>query len=176
MPATTVDHWVTVSSWWIWIYVSFYIYFIGVYLFSKGLFERQLLFYSYMTSATLSMFTFFVFPTSISREKYLIGHYGYSESMLNFIRSVDASINCLPSMHICLSTIATISVFRISRSLGYGALLWLGLIAYSTMATKQHYFFDVVTGAALGGFTWLSVFFFLKRAESDGYATQRLDP
>lgn len=166
VPATPVDHWVAVSSWWIWVYVSFYIYFIGVYLFSTALFERRLLFYSYMSSATISMFAFFIFPTSITREKYLISQYGYSESMLNFIRSVDASINCLPSMHICLSTIATISVFRMSKSLGYWALLWLGLIAYSTMATKQHYFYDVLTGAALGGFTWMSVFFYLKRTEA----------
>jgi len=163
VPATSVDNWIVVSSPWIWIYVSFYIYFGGAYLFSKSLFNRQLYFYSYMTSATISMFYFFMFPTSITREKYAIEALGPSDSVLNFIRAIDTSVNCLPSMHICLSTIATLTLFRVSKVFGIFALLWLGLIAFSTMATKQHYFLDVVTGAALGAATWAAVFIYLKR-------------
>lgn len=168
VPATVFDQWVSVSSWWIWIYASFYVYFIGAYLFSKNLFDRQLLFFSYIGAATFSMFCFFIFPTSVSREKYLTGSNGTSELALNFIRSVDNSVNCLPSMHVCLSTIATITLFRASKTLGYTAIIWLSLISYSTMATKQHYFYDVITGAALGVFTWLSVFYYLKNQSHDG--------
>ena len=40
VPATVVDQWITVSSEWTWVYVSFYVYFIGVYFYSKSLFNR----------------------------------------------------------------------------------------------------------------------------------------
>lgn len=163
VPVTAADEWVNVSSPWIWVYVSFYIYFGGAYLFSKSIFNRQLMFYSYMISATLSMFYFFLFPTSIVRDPYKIGSAGASETVLNFIRTIDTSVNCLPSMHICLSTIATITLFRVSKIFGLFAVFWLLMIAYSTMATKQHYFYDVLTGAALGAVTWLGVYYYLRR-------------
>lgn len=166
VPVTNVDDWIELSSLWIWVYVSFYIYFAGTYLFSESLFNRRLLFYSYMWSATFSLFYFFIFPTSITRENYLIESNGFSDMALNIIRDLDTSVNCIPSMHICLSTIATITILKASKTWGCLAILWLILIAYSTMATKQHYFYDVVTGAALGAFTWFCVFLFLRRQDA----------
>ena len=166
VPVTGVDNWVQVSSPWIWVYVSFYFFIGGTYLFSRDLFNRRLIFYSYMGSATFSFFYFFILPTSISRAPYTINNFGPSEVVLNFIRTLDTSVNCLPSMHICLSTVAALTLIKTSKKWGLFGVFWLFMIAYSTMATKQHYFYDVVTGAFLGIFTWLSVYFYLRRKDA----------
>jgi membrane-associated phospholipid phosphatase len=168
VPVTPVDHLVPVSSLWIWIYVSFYLFIAGTYFFSKDVFDRQLIFYSYVGSATFSFFYFFIFPSSIDRAPYLIQSLGPSDQVLNLIRTTDASVNCFPSMHICLSTVAAMTLYKSSKKWGMFGIFWLCMIAYSTMATKQHYFYDVISGAMLGALTWFSVFTLLKKQETQG--------
>jgi membrane-associated phospholipid phosphatase len=166
VPTTLVDNLIPVSSHWIWIYVSFYVFIASAYFFSKDLFDRQLIFYSYVGSATFSFFYFFLFPSAIDRAPYLIKTGGPSDFLLNLIRTTDASVNCFPSMHICLSTVAAMTIYKSSKKWGAFAVFWLVMIAYSTMATKQHYFYDVISGAGLGMVTWYGVFTLLRRQDA----------
>lgn len=160
VPVTFVDHLIPLSASWIWIYVSYYFYLIGAFLIARGNNANQI-FYSFFCSAILGTIIFFLFPTLIDRDLHpLIDATSLSGWMLSVIRMTDAPLNCAPSMHIAMTTIAAGTFVRERTWFSWPAIIWAILIAYSTMATKQHYWWDVVTGFTLG----LFVFAFFDRA------------
>jgi membrane-associated phospholipid phosphatase len=73
-----------------------------------------------------------------------------------FLKSVDASGNACPSLHVAFALFSAVWFERVLRQMGAArsvhALnwLWCAGIVYSTMATRQHVFLDVLAGAALG--------------------------
>lgn len=160
VPVTFIDHIIPLSPWWIWIYISYYFFLIAAYLTARQDNANQI-FYSYLASAAISTIIFFLFPTLIDRSLYpLTDTTSLSGWMLALIRTTDAPLNCLPSMHIAMTTIAAGTFARERTWYTWPAVIWALLIFYSTMATKQHYWWDVVTGFALG----LFVFGFFDRA------------
>ena len=71
---------------------------------------------------------------------------------------LDNPLNCLPSLHVSLVVYTVLFVASaLSGRLRWPIVtllsIWSLLIVYATLATKQHYFADVVTGALLG---WVS--------------------
>lgn len=160
IPVTFVDHMIPLSSAWIWIYVSYYFYLIGAFLVAQDKNSNQI-FYSFFVSAILGTIIFFLFPTVIDRDLHpIVDTTSLSGWLLSMIRMTDAPLNCAPSMHIAMTTIACGTLVRERTWYTWPAIIWAILIAYSTMATKQHYWWDVVTGFALG----LFVFGFFDRA------------
>ncbi len=153
---TPVDEFVTFSTHWVWPYVSYYIYIFGAFLVLQTDRLKKVLILAYFAAGLVSTFIFFYFPTIILRdERYPLAQVtDLSEWALNFIRSSDRSINCMPSMHVALSLIATLTICMEQKKWRPFAIVWFALIAYSTMATKQHYFFDVISGSLHGLVFW----------------------
>jgi len=78
-----------------------------------------------------------------------------------FLKSADAVGNACPSLHVAFAVFSGAWMGRLLRLMGAGwvvravNVLWCLGIVFSTMATRQHVFLDVVAGAALGGaITW----------------------
>ncbi len=73
-----------------------------------------------------------------------------------FLKSVDASGNACPSLHVAFAVFTAVWFGRILRQMGAGRLVhvlnwvWCVGILYSTVATNQHVALDVLAGAALG--------------------------
>lgn len=149
---TRFDHWVALAPIWIWFYIAYYPLLIGAYFYTTGT-AAQKAYVGAMTLATgVSCLVFVLFPTSIPRELYpLAPGTDLSTLMLAIIRGADESINCLPSMHVCMSFLAA-SAFTLVCGRWGRFIVWTLFLAicYSTMATKQHYFVDLVAGLALG--------------------------
>ncbi len=154
--ATPVDEFVTLSTLWVWPYVSYYIYIFGAFLALRTEKFKKVLILAYATAGLASTVIFFSFPTMISRdERYPLAQVtDLSDWVLDFIRSSDRSINCMPSMHVALSLIATLTICSEQKKWRPVAVIWFTLIAYSTMATKQHYFYDVISGSLHGLVFW----------------------
>ena len=74
-----------------------------------------------------------------------------SERFLRFVRRFDAPSNCFPSMHV---SVATLTAFHASATLGPAAFCFPVLIAVSCVYTKQHYLVDLPAGALLGWGAW----------------------
>jgi membrane-associated phospholipid phosphatase len=80
------------------------------------------------------------------------------------LQGVDAAGNACPSMHVATATFSALWLDRLLREVGAGhgsrALngAWFALIAYSTLAVKQHVAIDVLAGLLLGAaFAWPSL-------------------
>jgi membrane-associated phospholipid phosphatase len=73
-----------------------------------------------------------------------------------FLKSIDASGNACPSLHVAFAVFTAVWFERLLREMGAGrfvrALNWLWClgILYSTVATRQHVSLDVLAGIALG--------------------------
>ncbi len=68
---------------------------------------------------------------------------------LDIMRRVDPPVNCLPSMHVAVATLAGLLIRRADRLVGYGCLALIPFIWYSTMALDQHWFVDGLVGLVL---------------------------
>jgi membrane-associated phospholipid phosphatase len=73
-----------------------------------------------------------------------------------FLKSVDASGNACPSLHVAFAVFTAIWLGRLLRQVGAGGgvrafnWLWCLGILYSTVAIRQHVVLDVFAGAGLG--------------------------
>ena len=73
-----------------------------------------------------------------------------------FLRSVDASGNVCPSLHVAFAVFTAIWLDRLLRQMGAGCgvrafnWLWCLGILYSTIAIRQHVVLDVLAGTVFG--------------------------
>lgn len=73
-----------------------------------------------------------------------------------FLKTTDATGNACPSLHVAYAVFTALWFARLLTLLGAGLLvqcanlLWAALIAFSTLATKQHVAIDALFGAILG--------------------------
>lgn len=164
VPRTLIDHWVPLASHWVWVYVSFYFFIFGTYLLLKTEFVRKTMFYSFLAATTVSSFIFFFLPTMIERGLYPLKSIDHaSDWLLSLIRLTDTSVNCLPSMHVALSMISAFAIAAEFKKFKYFGFFWFLMICYSTMATKQHYFYDVLAGSIYGFIFWVFFYFLFQK-------------
>lgn len=78
------------------------------------------------------------------------GHSAWSAG-LRIARMVALKYNLVPSLHVALFTLCVGVYFTsVSRSARIGLVLWLMVVAASTVLTHQHHLIDVIAGLALG--------------------------
>jgi membrane-associated phospholipid phosphatase len=73
--------------------------------------------------------------------------------MLVSLIGIDSAQNCLPSLHMALTTLAVLALQENHRPLRNLLLcFWGALIAVAVLQLRRHLFIDVLSGAALGFF------------------------
>ena len=78
--------------------------------------------------------------------------------MFGLLTRVDTPLNTFPSMHMAVATYSACVAVHLAQGRCKSVLviampIWVLLIAYSALATKQHYAVDLAPGVLLG---WLS--------------------
>ncbi len=108
---------------------------------------------AWVALSTVGLGIFLLWPTAVPA----LGVDWSEYPSLRFLKAADAAGNACPSLHVAFAVFSAASMARSLRQLGAGAVarsvnaLWCLGIVYSTIATGQHVFVDVVAGAALGG-------------------------
>jgi membrane-associated phospholipid phosphatase len=156
MPLTAPDHWIGLQPLALWPYLSLWVY-VGV---VPALLPtlRALLAYGAWAAAlcTAGLACFWAWPSAVpwtaqQLAPALNGHAGFA-----LLRGVDAAGNACPSLHVASAVFTAIWLDRVLQSIASPAWLrltnagWVTLICWSTVATRQHVWLDVVAGAALG--------------------------
>lgn len=164
MPLTAVDHWVAFEPPALLFYLSLWVY---VSLPPALLPNRRILigYGAWITLlCAIGLLIFLFFPTAVPTPH--IDWSNYPEFSL--LKGVDGTGNACPSLHVATAAFSGIWLHRLFRDMrcpGYFQIvntLWCLAIVYSTMATKQHVFLDVVAGGLLGilvalfSLAWLS--------------------
>jgi membrane-associated phospholipid phosphatase len=160
MPLTWLDHQIELQPLALPIYLSMWVYVsLAPALLAT---RRELGFYALAIAATClaGLLTFYFWPTTVPAA--LVDWTRYPE--LDFLKTIDASGNACPSLHVAAAVFSGIWLHHLLRR--YGGPLWiLSLnwawcigIVYSTMAIRQHVALDVLGGLLLGlPAAWLSL-------------------
>jgi hypothetical protein len=151
MPLTAIDHWIGFQPWALWPYISLWFY---VTLPPNLLtsFRSLLAYGAWIGGLCITGLAFFYWwPTAVPRPE------ASTADLAGFhlLRGVDAAGNACPSLHVATATFSAIWLDRLLRRLVLPAwmrganALWFVLIVWSTLATRQHVWWDVVAGLAL---------------------------
>jgi hypothetical protein len=152
MPLLAVDRWLAFRPWTLSLYVSLWLY---VQFAPAAIADRRTLI-SFAWGATGLMLAgfalFFFWPTRTPpAEIDWARHAQFSR-----LKTVDASGNACPSLHVAFAVFFAVWNHRLLRELRARAwMLWLNSawcigIIYSTLATKQHVALDALAGTVLG--------------------------
>ena len=152
MPLTALDRWIPFQPWMLVPYFSLWLY-VGV---APGLQLRFVDLVSYGFWAALlclaGLALFYFFPTAIPPLP--IDPQGFPGFAV--LQGVDASGNACPSMHVAFAMFSAIWIdvllaeSRVPVSFRAINALWFLVIAWSTVAIRQHVVLDAAAGAALG--------------------------
>ena len=149
-----LDRWAGFDVWWVYIYVSQYLIVPLPPLLAHSRDQLRRLAVGLTVTSGLAFLIFLFYPVAAPRQP----HPDISNAVFDWLMGVDSTANAFPSLHVGLSTFAALYAHRVldeafskQARIGLLALIWTwtALIAWSTMATKQHYFYDVLGGFAV---------------------------
>lgn len=152
MPLTAVDQWIDFRPEALLLYLSLWFY---VCLAPALVIDRRELIsfgVAWVVLSVVGLGIFLLWPTIVPRPDV---DWSLHPSII-FLKSVDASGNACPSLHVAFAVFSAVWFERHLRQLGAGRWvragnwLWCLGILYSTVATRQHVSLDVLAGAGLG--------------------------
>lgn len=149
IPATPWDSLIPLRAEWALVYGVLYAFLIMLPFFvvrDEELIGRMLR--SYLGVWIAAYVVFVLYPTAASRPAAVPGD-GFAAWGLRFLYDADPPYNCFPSLHVAHSFVSALVCRRVHRRLGAIALVVAGLVALSTLFTRQHYLADVAGGIAL---------------------------
>ena len=154
-PEIALDRAMGVEPAWMLVYGSLYMFMavLPMLVVRSGDLVRRAL-QSYLTVMAIGYAGFLLYPTSAPRPAEVIGD-GFASWTLRIAYDIDPPYNCFPSLHVAYSFVSALTCFRVHRQVGAVAIAWAGLIALSTIYTKQHWVVDVIAGALSAGLAYV---------------------
>ena len=141
---TVIDQWVPFSLLWLPIYIFMLpMSWAPVCAFAdRRMVKRWVLAVLFMYLLAIPLWIFW--PVTVPRQPVPVD--GFWTFVLMILRTADPPVNCLPSMHVAVATLAGLLVRQVDRPVGNALLLLMPFIWYSTMALDQHWFVDGLVG------------------------------
>lgn len=152
-----LDRWVAFDPAWTWVYLSVYLLvpippWLATEAVDLGRYARGMVWIGVIASAF-----FFLHPIMGPRPDPLPA----TNALFDFLVRIDQPTNAFPALHVAVPAFSLLFARdllapsrdprgRTALALGW---LWLALVAYSTLATRQHFTADILAGLALG---WLA--------------------
>ncbi|MEN9630746.1 MAG: hypothetical protein RJA10_3974 [Pseudomonadota bacterium] len=156
MPLTVVDGWIPFTPAAFWPYVSLWVY-VGIAPALQPTLRELLRYGAWITALCVAGLTcFYLWPTAVPSQAHQLDPAVANHAGFALMRGLDAAGNACPSLHVATAMFTALWLQRLLADAGAPALLrganvlWFVLIAWSTVAVRQHVVLDVVAGVALG--------------------------
>lgn len=151
LPLTFIDISVKPHFSAFWIYMSFFFLLIcGITFVSKE--DSKECVKNVLMNSLIASFFFFFFPTRITFDDYTpyVQEDTITGDFIKMMKQYDNTSNCFPSLHISNSITATYFLNKYKKqSTKIINIIWLILIVWSVLSTKQHTIYDVIGGLLL---------------------------
>jgi hypothetical protein len=139
-----LDFAVPYLDWSVWIYLTQFLLLPTAIVGARDDLDRSHCLYAMLFATALAAIVFLAWPTQITRPT--PPSEGLTAAAWRLLYAADTPANCFPSLHVALAAIAGRALWR--RGSVVAAVGWPGLIALSTLTTRQHVAWDIV-GALL---------------------------
>jgi len=149
LPLTGVDSRTPFLPWTGWMYATVFVMPLFACLAAETDADVRALVLSFAGMATVDAAIFMAYPTVYPRPGMILA--SWAGLPLVVVRFFDTAKNCFPSQHVAAAVLTALHIRRLSRTWGLLCLLLALTIAVSTLTTKQHYLWDVIAGALMGG-------------------------
>lgn len=154
-PAIALDGTIPLVPAWAFLYIPLYFSLIALpILIVRDEVLARRMFLMYASVWAIAYIFFLLYPTAAPRPVHVSGS-GFVIWSLQLLYSADPPYNCFPSLHVAHSVASALMCRRVNRRVGAFALVCAGIVALSTLFTKQHYILDVIAGAFLGGVAYV---------------------
>jgi membrane-associated phospholipid phosphatase len=151
VPAIALDGLIPLAPGWAIVYGALYLFLILLPVFVVHQQEQiRRTVFAYLAVWLTAYVCFLIYPTVAPRPATIAGE-GFGVWGLRLLYDADPPRNCFPSLHVAHSFVSALTCYRVHRRVGLFAILCAGLVAMSTLFTKQHYVLDVVGGVLLSG-------------------------
>jgi membrane-associated phospholipid phosphatase len=151
LPVSAVDRLVAFRpEGWVWVYQSIYVPINLIPWLTERREDLRRYAVAFALACCVSFIVFVLVPVRGPRPPVV-----EASGMYWLLQRYDGPLNSMPSLHAALLVLTLCHGRRIlggelPRGAGALAVVWAGLILYSTLATKQHYALDIVAGGLLG--------------------------
>jgi membrane-associated phospholipid phosphatase len=155
LTPSAIDLWFRFEPSAIWVYMSFFA-FVPLGFFIPPPHSVKWLRCAMWVSAVSAGIVFAVFPTTMIYPT--VTQVGFSAEALKLLMRFDAVVNCLPSLHVTLTSLVLFALWENGR-LWRNLLLtiWAASIAISILPLHRHQFVDLLAGLALALFACVFV-------------------
>ena len=165
-PITPIDSMIPFMGWTFLIYISLYLYYPAAAWFGRENDERireMFAFYQSLFTMTWAVFlVFIIFPTEIYIREDIPNSVLNGEGFWGFwyndmLHKADHPYNAWPSLHVTQSLMIVMLMRHWKIVEGWKeVVVWIAwiLLCVSVMTTKQHFFFDLITGIVAGVICW----------------------
>ena len=161
---TTLDTMLPFVPAMLWLYVSFYAYFPVLFWLGSHpsrRWEAERVNQRLIQATWLVFVVFLLLPVEVDLRHQVPPGTGLEAWLTSLLHAIDTPYNAWPSLHVLQGLLVVLCVQtwmrneqRLSPSVNAGLWLAWALLCLSTVLVKQHYVFDVVTGAAGALLVW----------------------
>ena len=153
IPVTFIDRLVPFDAGWVLAYMSMYVMLVIPPALARTTEQLRRYLIGMAIMFVVAGVCFFLYPVAYARPTLPAG----APWLYRLVVSMDQPINCIPSLHAGMTVYAMLLLGRIlddvpavtRRAMLAVGWVWTALILYGTLATKQHYFWDLPAGAVL---------------------------
>jgi fatty acid desaturase/membrane-associated phospholipid phosphatase len=155
ISSTVIDRVIPFVPFAAWIYISLYVQLALPFLFAADAAHLRRMIFGLAWISGVSHLLFLFWPTAVPKFSSAA-----SSLPLRLVQYADTHGNALPSLHASLAVFCALNSAAVlkSRRLRIALWIWTILILASTLLIKRHEIVDIVTGAALGAFTYWALF------------------
>lgn len=160
LPLFPFEKSLTFIPWTWWIYLSAYPGILSAGFFVNKDEDRNKMVYGFLILVTISCIIFLLYPTTYPRSDFHVSGDVHWTTLLaiDAFRSIDSPANCLPSLHVSGCFFVSFFLYMMRQRKAFIYFVWATLVAISTVTTKQHYLWDVLSGLSLGLLlSWFSI-------------------
>lgn len=151
-----IDNWLPFAPWTILAYALIYVF---VFLPLFTIKDREILWrviFGFLLCSVIALPFFIFMPVRVPRPGIPTQEsFFYWGVALNYI--LDKPVNGFPSLHVANAVFAVACCMKLSRRVALWGIAGATLIALSTLTLRQHFFADIVAGAALALFCYFAV-------------------
>jgi len=167
VPVMALDEWMPVLPWSVWVYFSLWVYICLPQALMRELPAMGHYLLGAVVLAGMGLLIFIVWPTAVPASDVDWSNY----PTMAFLKEADAAGNACPSLHVAFAVFVGLWLWRVLTRLEakvgwhWGNGLWFLAIVASTMTTKQHVVWDVLSGLLLGGIVFAGNWWWTTRSD-----------